>query len=108
MIEDIGGRINCANLTPEEWRLLEFAALVDGWWFTPDDAQWAAVRGTLALVEIRRGYEVKDAETVQFGVAQIRLNQHGKNALVYRANGIVYQVGEPMTWEDFERLVEGE
>lgn len=98
------GRINCENLTPDEWRMLEFAELADGW-FTPDDAQWLAVRGTLALVTIRRGFEVKEGGlSVQFGVAQIRINDHGKMALQKRRQGEVYRIGKPTEWEDFERL----
>jgi len=107
------GRINTENLTPEEWKLLETAERL-AWWFTPTDEEWLACKGVLALVDVRRGYEISPSEAeltggdvvLQFGVAQIRINEHGQQALYYHARGQFYQVGEPMTSAEIDVLLE--
>lgn len=108
-MKDIGGRINCENLTPQEWELLRDAEnegrAGDGW-FTPTPEQWLAVRGTLALVEIRRGFEVKDENTIQLGVAQIRLNNRGAAALEALKESKFYTYGKELTERQIERLFE--
>jgi hypothetical protein len=114
MMEDVtGGRINAEHITDAEWKLLEEAKKLS-WWFTPTDAEWLAARGVLALVDVRRGYRIDPPlgmltggkVKIQFGEAQIRINEHGKMALYHRERGEIYQHGEPMTQAEIDRLLD--
>jgi hypothetical protein len=100
-------RINCAHMLPQEWRTLQQAAEV-GDWFKPSTLQWVAVQGILALVDIRRGYDLKPDGTVQFGLAQICINEHGLKALEELAAGRIYELGEPATEDDVVRVLEAD
>lgn len=109
-IKDINpGRINCKNITPEEWKLLERLSQHRGW-LIPAPADWLAVRGVLALVEIRRGFKPSDDDddATQIGWPQLKINPHGIKALAERAAGRVYVTGTPITWEALERKLEKE
>jgi hypothetical protein len=97
--EDLGGRINAEHLTTEEWALLEKAAKEDGY-FIPTDDDWLAVRGVLAMVDIRRGFKEEKTGVIQLGWANIRINEHGREALAHRANGTVYRSGEKLSYQD--------
>jgi hypothetical protein len=97
-------RINCGNLTPEEWVLLE---TLDGYgdsWVVPTPEEWAQVPGVLALVDIRRGYDCKTIDDYEFGYANIRINEHGVKALAERKEGRVYQHGKPTSQKDLDRI----
>lgn len=115
-MEDVtGGRINAANITEAEWKLLKTANDLS-WWFTPTDDEWLACRGVLALIDVRRGYKVDPPIAaiaggdvkIQFGEAQIKINEHGRLALIYRDSGQVYQHGEPMTQEAIDDLLQAD
>lgn len=103
-MEDITkGRINCENLTHEEWELLVSSQHQN--WFVPTKEQWLLLMNLLALFEIRRGFSIKFDELnqafIQAGTAQIKLNIAGKVALDMRSRGKFYKIGEPNTYEDF-------
>ena len=97
MTEDIAGRINCENLTQEEWEALDQISSYNGGWLTPTDAQWLAVRGLLALVDLRRGFQELPDGGLQLGVAQVRINAHGRKAMDLHRRGQVYRHGAPLT-----------
>lgn len=99
-------RINCNHLLPQEWRTLQQAAEI-GDWFNPSTLQWVAVQGILTLVDIRRGYTI-NSETIQFGTAQIRINEHGLKALKALAAGEVYEFGDPATEADVVRVLKAD
>ncbi len=107
-MQDItNGRINCQNLTAEEWQLLESSQ--DRGWFTPTKEQWLLLMNLLALFKIRRGFSIKFDELnqafIQAGTAQIKLNIAGKVALDMRSRGKFYKTGEPNTYEDFAQYM---
>lgn len=98
------GRINCNNITDEEWEFID-KSYIRGW-FVPSDNEWLKVRDLLGLFEIRRGFSIKldnDKPFIQGGTAQIRLNEHGQSAMeLYFDTGRYYQSGKPSTFENFE------
>lgn len=98
------GRINTNNLTSAEWDLVDLAYYVD--WFTPSDDEWLLVRNLLGLFDLRRGYSINDENVLnpvlQAGTAQIRLNEHGREAWELKdETGKFYQLGKPNTLDDF-------
>jgi len=101
---DVAGRINGANILPEEWALLEKAYQLESW-FLPTDEDWLAVRGVLALVDIRRGYKPIGDDNYQLGVANLRINGFGEAALLMHRQGERFFYGNPLSAEDFEELV---
>lgn len=103
-MEDVAkGRVNCANLTDEEWALLEKLRKVGGW-FIPTEADWMTAAGILALIDIRRGFRPiatdEDSDVIQFGWPHIKINHDGILAVGFHKNGKVYTKGEPSTMLD--------
>jgi hypothetical protein len=99
---DIAGRINTKWLTTEEWATLTSISKRKGW-IVPTPDEWLGIRNLLGLVDICRGFELfttaEGIESTRLGVAQIRINQHGKNALVLHAQGQYYTAGKRLTPE---------
>ena len=105
-MENVGGRINCEHLTPDEWLLLGQLEVEHPAWIAPNDLQWLLVRDILSLVEIRRGYRVDYmCSAVQLGSAQIRIGEHGLAALQHHRRGEVYRFGTPMSAEVREEIL---
>lgn len=97
-------RINCNNLTSDEWMLLETLELYSGSWVVPTADEWLQVPGVLALVDIRRGYDCKTDGDYEFGYANIRINEHGLKALELRKKGDIYEFGPKTTQKDLDRI----
>lgn len=103
-MQDItNGRINCENLTDEEWQLLESSEDKD--WFVPSKEQWILLMNLLALFKIRRGFSIQHNKLgepfIRAGTVQIKLSIAGQVALDMRSRGKFYKVGEPNTFEQF-------
>jgi hypothetical protein len=106
---NIAGRINSANITNQEWTVLlkvyNLAADFRNGWYTPSPQDWLQVRGLLGVLEIRRGYEIDKEGTLQLGVAQIRLNEHGFKACWHMLKGETYVSGKRMGNEDIAKML---
>lgn len=102
---DIAGRINSANLTEKEMDFLE--SIADRKWFIPTDEEWLLMRGVLALVDIRRGYELhsKPSVYVQLGVAQIQINHLGLETVKCIKAGKHFVYGEALSWVAVAELI---
>lgn len=102
-MQDItNGRINCRNLTHDEWEMMVSASSQE--WFAPSDDDWLLVKNMLSLFDIRRGYKIKtDSDGIPYilsGTAQIKLNADGHKALEMRRDGKFHMKGEPTRYED--------
>src|SRR5687767_4275529 len=82
-MQNISGRINSANITNQEWNVLLKVYNQKGdfrkAWYTPTPQDWLFVGG------------------LQLGIAQIRLNEHGLNAVWHHLKGEIYISGPAMT-----------
>ena len=98
-------RINSANVTNDEWALLQVIYYTYGTsWVVPTAEEWKQVAGVLALVDIRRGYDCQTEGDYEFGTANIRINEHGIKALQAREKGEVYKFGKPTNQKDLDRI----
>lgn len=108
-----GWRINAANITPQEWAVIDDAEGRE--WFVPSDREWLALRNLLGLFELRRGFSHKPNPTYRFplggeaaytiigGTAQIRLNLHGRRVLAAKRDKLSpYEHGKLLTMQQIE------
>lgn len=96
-------RITTRYLEAHEWELLE-RAYNDNGWFIPTDEEWLAFRGCMSLIDVRRGYGLinDDINSLQIGLPNLRINNHGRKAIELRRQGKHYETGKPAEWDDIK------